>query len=102
MYAYSFSKMTIENEMGDFQKYTSMKLVEFYEFLSRWAQYTFKEIQQPLPIKLQMLLEIILPIAGRTFIPPGDQEVESESDYDDDLVTSMVQEISSAQTTSID
>ena len=48
VYAYSLSKMTIAIEMDDYEKYNKMLLVEFYEFIGRWAYLIFQKQQVPL------------------------------------------------------
>ena len=49
--AFSLSKMTIEDEMEDFDRYDRMVHVEFIEFLSRASELMF-EGNQPLVQKL--------------------------------------------------
>jgi hypothetical protein len=34
--------MTLADEMAEFEKYDKLLRVEFYEFLARWAHYTYK------------------------------------------------------------
>lgn len=46
--AYSLSKMTIKNEMGDYDKYNQMQMVEFFEFIGRWAELLFQDLKIPL------------------------------------------------------
>lgn len=70
--AYSLSKMTIDDEMANYKNYFKMGKCEFYEFLTRWAELTYKEHQIPLSLKLQNLLEIVLQLVKQTFIPPGE------------------------------
>ena len=53
--AYSLSKMTIVDEMGDFLNYNNMKKVEFLEFLGRFAELTYEE-NIPLHRKIEKLL----------------------------------------------
>jgi hypothetical protein len=65
--AFSLSKMTIADEMEDFDKYNRMVLVEFYEFVGRWAYLIFKQSNLPFPKKLEQLLRIVLPIVNYSF-----------------------------------
>lgn len=61
--AYSLSKMTIIDDMEDFEKYDHMLKVEFYEFLGRLAELLFeneKDEEVPLYKKLARLLTILL------------------------------------------
>jgi len=49
--------MTIADEFGDIEKYNKMVLVEFFEFLGRWAYLIFKdEIFMPLYVKYKRIL----------------------------------------------
>ena len=43
--AYSLSKMTIGDEMADFDNYNRMLLVEFYEFIGRLAHLLFMKTE---------------------------------------------------------
>lgn len=91
--AYSLSKMTIEDEMGDFAKYNQMSIVEFYEYLGRWAALTYEEdTSTPFLRKYEKLLRLVLPLAGKQFKPfKADDQIDSSSDYDDDIVEEAVQ-----------
>ena len=85
--AYSLSKMTLSDEMGEFDKYDKMLHCEFYEFLGRWSYLVFKDRKEPLDVKIQYLLEILLPLVKLKFIPVSiEEDIPSESDYDDDFV----------------
>lgn len=93
MLSYSLSKMTIINEMNDFNKYFQLEMVEFYEFLGRWAYLLFSSHQLSFPQMLEKLLRMIFVVVGCKFKKPedeDDEEVLSESDYDDDLVEDLV------------
>jgi len=92
--AYSLSKMTIQDEMRDFDNYNRMLPVEFYEFLGRFAHLVFTE-SLPLTKKLEKLLRLLLPAAGNySFVPaPGDDEIDSDSDYDEDIADEVAQQI---------
>ena len=98
--AYSLSKMTIRDEMAQFELYNKMSLVEFYEFLGRLAFLVFRhEKMSPLAKKLEKLLKILIPLTGKHGFEPfqEDQTIESDSDYDDDVVDDIVQKIMSNQ-----
>ena len=58
--AYSLSKMTLGDEMADFDSYQKMQMCEFYEFLARWAHYLYQDLKAPLNLKVQKLLEVLL------------------------------------------
>lgn len=65
-----------------------MCMVEFYEFLGRLAELTYSELKVPLVEKLSKLLTILLFGIKPQFKPLiGDADIESDSDYDDDIVT---------------
>lgn len=50
--SYSLSKMTLSDEMGEFDKYEKMLHCEFYEFLGRWAFLVYRERKEPLDTKI--------------------------------------------------
>ena len=84
--SYSLSKMTIVDEMEGFENYNLMIMAEFHEFLGRLAHLVFPE-QPSLLLKLEKLLQILLPVANQVFVPlDGDNDIESDSDYDDNIV----------------
>jgi hypothetical protein len=91
--AYSQAKMSLDNEMDKYYRYSKMDLCEYFEYLARLAQLMFKEGYDSLPDKITELLQILLPMVGQSFIPPGEVEIESESDYDDDFVNDMLEEV---------
>ena len=85
--------MTPQDEMAEFSKYNSMVLVEFYEFIGRWAELHFKEAV-PLTKKYEMLLQLLLPTIGQHFNPNSqDDNIPSDSDYDDDVIDTIIQKI---------
>ena len=89
--AYALSKQTVANEMGDFDKYNQMNLTEFHEYLGRLAALLYSEAM-PLAKKLERLLNYLLPLIKMEYTPPNlDQDIESESDYDDDWVSDIMQ-----------
>ena len=82
--------MTIIDEMENFDLYNKMPLVEFYEFLARVAHLIFEDTPSLLS-KLEKLLMILLPAAKQEYKPfDADNDIESESDYDDDLVDQII------------
>lgn len=91
--AYSLSKMTIDNEMAKYPNYHRMVKCEFYEFLARWSELAFREADYTLSEKLEKMLSIVLPLVKRKYVPPGEAEVDSESDYDDDIVNEIMSEV---------
>ncbi len=80
--------MTLADEFEDIEKYNKMVLVEFYEFLGRWAYLIFQdELYMPLYVKYQRILQLLLPLVPCSFIDVlGEGEITSDSDYDDDIV----------------
>ena len=96
--AYSLSKQLIINEMDDFLLYNDLKLFEFYEFLIRLAHLLFSADDYgrgyPLIKKLQQLLQALLQTITNTnlLLPELDMDVESDSDYEDDMIEAIVQE----------
>ena len=90
--AFSLSKMTIVDEMEDFDKYNNMKKCEFYEFLGRMAHYLFQEGDTPdddLPLekKLEELLKVLLKQFNIEIVfPDFEKDLESDSDQEDDWV----------------
>ena len=92
--AYSLSKMTLADEMKEFENYNKMLLVEFYEFLARWAHLFYNDDGESLITKLERLLKLLLAIVGVKFQrPPKDDDVDSDSDYDDDLVDELLEKM---------
>ena len=101
--SYSLSKMTIIDDMEDFDNYNKMLKVEFYEFLGRLAEQIYKrdenleegEEDVPLCEKLAKLLTILIE-AHTTFKfiqPEEDNELETESDDEDEDVEQAKTEI---------
>ena len=66
--SYSLSRMTLEDEMGEFENYPRMQMCEFYEFLGRWAFLLFKDLPKPLDFKIMKLLIILLELVPVKFI----------------------------------
>lgn len=91
--------MTIIDEKKDFFAYNRMTLVEFFEFLGRWSQALFPLKTQPLNFKIERLLELLIPIVGQEFKSLiGEDNVSSESDYDDDAIDDIFQELTKKKT----
>lgn len=83
--------MAIGDEMKDFDSYNKMQLVEFYEFLGRWARLLFATQSPSLPANLETLLSLLLPLASCEFTPAKTaDDVPSDSDYDDDIVDEVI------------
>jgi hypothetical protein len=62
--AYSLSKMTLVDEMAEFEKYNIMTKVEFYEFICRISHLICQKLSMPLSQKIEKILTILLPLAG--------------------------------------
>ena len=88
--AYSLSKMTIIDDMEDFDNYTIMKRVEFYEFIGRLAELLFDSKNEDIPLvkKLARLLTILIEkYTKQKFIMPNlEKDLDTESDDEDELV----------------
>jgi len=83
--------MPIGDEMKDFDTYNKMQLVEFYEFLGRWARLLFVAQSPSLPANIETLLRLLLPLVSCEFNPvKTDDDVPSDSDYDDDIVDEII------------
>jgi hypothetical protein len=90
--AYSLSKMTLGDEMLEFENYHKVEKVEFFEFIGRWAYLLWKGESSPLEEKIENLLNYLLPLVGFQVMPvAADSEMDSESDYDDDFVQQVIQ-----------
>ena len=89
--AYTLSKMTIVDDMADFQNYHDMLPVEFIEFLGRAADLIIKK-DQALYIKLEYILTILFLqlLQVKMIVPDVGDEQDSESDCGDDLVEEIV------------
>ena len=63
--SYSLSKVTIKDEMQEYDEYNKMSFVEFLEFLARFADFLY-EIEQiaSFPKKLAKLFAILFPVVG--------------------------------------
>ena len=88
---YSLSKMTIIDDMEDFDNYENMLLVEFYEFLGRFAELIYENEEGdeiPLYKKLARLLTIMIPLftTFRFIMPNMENDLDTESDDEDELV----------------
>lgn len=80
--------------MGDFEKYDKLVKVEFLEFIGRWAYLTYHNSSLPFIQKVKSLLEIILPIVGAKLHQVSkNNDVASESDYDDDYMEDCMEEL---------
>ena len=92
--AYALSKITIIDDMEDFEKYNNMRKVEFYEFLGRIAELLFPG-ELPLSKKIGRLLTILLKncTEHRIIFPDADADVETDSDYADDVVEEIKLEL---------
>ena len=84
--AYSFSKITIVDEMNQKEKYDCMLLVEFFDFICRCAYFKYKEqVTGQFVEKVERVLDLLFKqIEVRRQKPNFEIEVDSESDYDSD------------------
>lgn len=76
MKAYLFSKQSIIDEMDNNDQYTKMPIVEFNEFLCRYADVFVKD-EIPLPMKIPKLLDAMFRPKGliRVEVPDMDSDV---------------------------
>ena len=90
--AYALSKQRLIDEMAEFDQYHVMKFTEFFEFIARCSAFLNTD-HLPLTKKIEQLLNHLLPLVGAKFIPSKrNEDIESESDEDDDLVDGIVQQ----------
>lgn len=83
--------MTLTDEFDEYHQYNQMSQSEFYEFLGRWAELIYVDLKIPLVEKISKLLPILLESVNIEFRPlNGDDDIESDSDYDDDIVDSIL------------
>lgn len=92
--AFAMAKMTLQDEIEEFYNYFVLNKVEFYEFIGRWADLLFQSSQIPFSKKYEAILKIILPVVGCKFKSvQDDDDIPSDSDYDDDQVEDIIQEL---------
>ena len=90
--AYALSKQRLLDEMAEFDQYHSMKFHELFEFIARCATFLNTD-HLPLTKKLEQILRNFLPKVDAQFIPSmRNDDVDSQSDEDDDLVDELMQE----------
>jgi hypothetical protein len=53
----------------------------------------YRNNQEHLWEKIKSLLDILLPLVGLKYIPFVEDDNSSESDYDDDIVTKLLEEM---------
>ena len=88
--AYSLSKYTIKDELNEFEKYNSMTIGEFYEFIARIAEFLYQNEYAALFGRIEQLLINLLPLCGEQYTSlTGNQEIDSESDYEDDIINEL-------------
>lgn len=91
--AFSYSKMTIENESVDYTNYDRMDIVEFYEFIGRWAYLTFNESGAEFIDQYKLMLKVLIPLVGRKFYMKKQRPTISYmSDYDEEVVDDSVKD----------
>jgi hypothetical protein len=84
--AYSFSKMTILDEMNQKDRYDNMLLPELMDFLCRCAYFKYKEMPSLTFLeKVERILDILLKqVEMRRERPNFEIEVSSDSNYESD------------------
>jgi len=92
--AFGLSKMSVVDEMAEFDNYNHMKKVEMYEFFGRMSELFYPGEYTPLNKKIERLLAQVIQVIckGEIVIPSNDDGIESESDCEDDLVQDFMQE----------
>ena len=92
--AFSFSKMQMIDELELIDNYKQMLFVEFLEFLGRLAYLLWYDIpDEPLEVKLWRLMAVLFGEFGeRVKAVDLEDEVDSESDYEDELATELLME----------
>ena len=87
---YALSKMTIIDDMEDFDNYQDLKRVEFYEFLGRLAELFYESDDDDIPLfkKLARLLTTLFEkYTNFKFVMPNhENDLETDSDDEDELV----------------
>jgi hypothetical protein len=96
--AYSLCKQFIVDEMENFDSYQDMKRHEFYEFIGRLAYLLYPEEAYPgMPLvkKIEQLLSIMFSkvTTFKLQLPNFQENVESDSDYEDDWVDQILSEL---------
>lgn len=87
LFLFGMSKMTVPHENGDIERYETLALVEFLEFLGRAADYKYMGSEMEsfdLARKIEYLLdELFVPfeLQRRPVEQDADNASESESDY---------------------
>lgn len=78
--------MTVKNETSDYEQFVKIQLVELLEMIGRIAEVKFKDSEEealPLHERCILILELVLPLVGRSVNPVNiNEESESESDED--------------------
>jgi len=84
--AYSFSKITIVDEMNQKDRYDNMLFVEFQDFICRCAYFKYKDQTTGQFVdRVERVLDVLFKqIEVRRQKPNFEIEVDSESDYDSD------------------
>ena len=85
--AFAHSKQLFIQEMEDINKYERMLFVEFLELIARISDLWLKEFNWPMVQKIEKVLSELFELLGDKVIQTGkDQDIDSESDYEDDLI----------------
>ena len=63
-YCFGISRMTVKNEMEHgLAAYNHISYVEFLEFIGRMAHIKYEELDEPLYVKIERILDDLLPFA---------------------------------------
>lgn len=65
-YCLSYCKMPFKDEIGEFEKYHKLALVELMELIGRAAKIRFENDDDPLSTKIEQILDMLFPIVGFT------------------------------------
>jgi len=87
MYVYGMSKMTVEREGTQSDKYNEMKFVEMLEMIGRMAEMKYRHSgnkDMPLATKISFILDLILPAVLEKERIEVDIQIEEESESDED------------------
>ena len=86
MFCLGYSKMTVRDESFNFIEYVKVQFVELLEMIGRMAKIKFRNTvqeEEPLATKIELVLDMILPLANVTRVPVAIKDAEeSESDED--------------------
>ncbi len=83
--------MQFVEELELIDKYEQMVFVEFIEFIGRLAWLIHNNPQEALDVKLWRVMQVLFKkIKEKVKAPQVDDTVDSESDYEDELATTVL------------